>query len=85
MAADNMAMNVQPCPNPNCNNHCSPNAVMCVTCWARVPMAYQRQVLIRRNQANRAIRNPTLLMARLKAYRQACRVAIEFVSGRQVA
>ena len=69
---------------PLCSAPMSPNAILCLTHWARVPMAYQRQVLVRRNQVARALSgaNPMLLAKAAKLYRQACETAVESVRER---
>jgi hypothetical protein len=75
------------CPVPSCTNTRHVSKVMCVACWARVPMACQRQVLLRRNQVARAVKGKSarLISEYLRAYKKACDFAIAAVTPREVA
>lgn len=69
---------------PICNEPMRPNALLCLPHYAMVPVALQRQVILRGNQVRRAIQggNPRLMQAHGRLYRQACATAIESVRAK---
>jgi hypothetical protein len=61
-----------------------PSAVMCLEHWARVPIAYQRQVHIRGRRVASAVNgsNPRALISAMRLYRLACSTAVHSVRAK---
>lgn len=69
---------------PICNQPMRPNALLCLTHYSMVPVALQRQVILRGKQLLTALKggNPRLMQQHSKLYRQACETAVAFVRGK---